>query len=100
MLRTKTFYCYMCLLFNFILTYLLLQIYVIDSADKKRFEETGLVSLMHSCHFYMQTHSDKNHKNYLNVIKLTYMKAVVFFVFFKSVTHNRNCMCAGAVRAD
>lgn len=29
---------------------LFFQIYVIDSADKKRFEETGLVSLMHSCH--------------------------------------------------
>ena len=41
--------------FQHILTlmYLFFQIYVIDSADKKRFEETGLVSLMHCCHFYI-----------------------------------------------
>ncbi len=45
---------------NFIVAYLFFQIYVIDSADKKRFEETGLVSLMHSCHFCMQIHSEKN----------------------------------------
>lgn len=31
--------------------YLLFQIYVIDSADKKRFEETGLVSLMYCFYF-------------------------------------------------
>lgn len=36
--------------FAIALMHLLFQIYVIDSADKKRFEETGLVSLMHSCH--------------------------------------------------
>lgn len=53
-----------------ILTYLLFQIYVIDSADKKRFEETGLVSSMHSGHFIMQIHTGKNHKNFLNVINL------------------------------
>lgn len=32
--------------YDFTVMYLLFQIYVIDSADKKRFEETGLVSLI------------------------------------------------------
>lgn len=48
----------------------LFQIYVIDSADKKRFEETGLVSMMHSSHIYMKKLSDEANESDLNVIPL------------------------------
>ena len=57
---------YIFLIFVYVSTYftlmsLFFQIYVIDSADKKRFEETGLVSLMHCCRFCTQIHSERHH---------------------------------------
>lgn len=72
----------------------LFQIYVIDSADKKRFEETGLVSMMHSSHIYMKILSDETDENDLNVIPL---------ISIKSLDHQSpdcDCVWAGAVRAD
>lgn len=74
--------------------YRLFQIYVIDSADKKRFEETGLVSLMHSSHICMKIQSDETDDNDLNVIPL---KSI------NSLDHRSpdwDCVWAGAVRAD
>lgn len=37
---------------------LFFQIYVIDSADKKRFEETGLVSVLHRSELCIQSQAD------------------------------------------